>query len=230
SASIPARYTETQFTFNIDHQLSSKQKLGMRVFGANVPQIVPLSGGTAVPGFPLFQDFKNRNASMSHTWTINPATVNEARMGYNRPAGSSVLGDPTSIQAVGINRVNADTVTALPQITVTGAFQLGYGNSSDQKTIPNTFTWHDTLSWTHDTHFIRTGFEMRRYQTNLYNRIVRGSMTFLTFPDFLLGMGAGTNGTAQSNINSISLSSGITDRNYRNSDISGYFQDDWKIT
>ena len=38
TASIPARYTETQFTLNIDHQFSSKQKLGMRVFGANVPQ------------------------------------------------------------------------------------------------------------------------------------------------------------------------------------------------
>jgi hypothetical protein len=232
TASIPARYTETQFTLNIDHQFSSKQKLGMRVFGANVPQTVPLASGSVVPGFPLFQDFKNRNASMSHTWTINPATVNEARVGYNRPAGSSVIGDPTSIQAVGINRVNSDTITALPQITVSGAFTLGHGNSSDQKTIPNTFTYNDTLSWTHRSHFIRTGFEARRYQTNLFNRIVRGSMTFQNFQDFLLGMpgGSGGNGTTSSNLNSVSLSSGITDRNYRTTDLSAFLQDDWKIT
>ena len=58
TASIPARYTETQFTLNIDHQFSSKQKLGMRVFGANVPQIVPLSGrhrGTGLPAVPGLQ-------------------------------------------------------------------------------------------------------------------------------------------------------------------------------
>jgi outer membrane receptor protein involved in Fe transport len=232
TASIPARYTETQFTLNLDHQFSSRQKLGLRLFGANVPQIVPLSGSTAAPGFPLFQDFKNRNASMTHTWTINPATVNEARVGYSRPAGSSVLGDPTSIQAVGINRVNSDTITALPQITVSGAFSLGYGNSSDQKTIPNTFTYNDTLSWTHHSHFIRTGFEARRYQTNLFNRIVRGSMTFLNFQDFLLGMpgGANGNGTTTSNLNQVSLSSGITDRNYRTTDLSAFLQDDWKLT
>ncbi len=157
--------------------------------------------------------------------------MNEARFGYNRPAGASILSDPTNIGAVGINRVNANTVTALPQITVSGSFVLGYGNSSDQKTIPNTFTYHDTFSWTHNTHFIRTGFEARRYQTNLFNRIVRGSMTFLTFPDFLLGMagGPGGNGTSQSNLNQVSLSSGITDRNYRATDISAFVQDDWKI-
>jgi hypothetical protein len=229
TASVPATYKETQFVMNLDHEFSARQKVALRLFGANVPQVIPTST-TRVFGFPLYQDFKNRNASLTHTFTINPSTVNEAAFGYNRPAGSTTLGDPTSIQAVGINRVNADTVTALPQITVSGAFVLGYGNSDDQKTIPNTFSFHDTLSWTHNNHFIRTGFEARRYQTNLYNRIVRGSMTFLTFPDFLLGMSAAGNGTTQSNINSVSLSSGITDRNYRNSDLSGYFQDDWKIT
>src|SRR5207248_8191155 len=133
----------------------------------------------------------------THTYTISPTTVNEAAAGYNRPAGSTTLGDPTSIQAVGINRVNSNIMTALPQITVSGSFVLGYGNSSDQKTIPNTFTYHDTLSWTHNTHFIRTGFEARRYQTNLFNKIVRGSINFLTFPDFLVG-GPG-------NFNSVSL-------------------------
>jgi len=232
TAAIPGRFTETQFTINLDHELSPKQKIAIRTFGANVPQTVPLASTNVVPGFPLFQDFKNRNASITHTYTISPTTVNEARIGFNRPAGASILSDPTNIAAVGINRVNANAITALPQITLQGSFVLGYGNSSDQKTIPNTFVYHDTLSWTHQAHLVRTGFEARRYQTNLFNRIVRGSMTFLTFPDFLLGMAAGPagNGTNQSSINSVSLSSGITDRNYRATDLTGFFQDDWKIT
>lgn len=231
SVSIPARYEEEQFTLNIDHEFSTKQKASLRMFGANVPQTVPFALTNVVPGFPLFQDFKNRNASMTYTYTISPSTVNEARVGYNRPAGSSVLSDPTSIQAVGINRVNANTITQLPQITVSGSFVLGYGNSSDQKTIPNTFTYQDTLSLTRRSHFIRTGIEARRHQTNLFNKIVRGSMTFLSFPDFLLGMadGPGGNGTTSSNLNSVSLGSGITDRNYRATDLAIYFQDDWKI-
>src|SRR5262249_1794153 len=157
----------------------------------NVPQFVPFGGNLSVAGFPVFQDFKNRNASMSYTYTITPRLVNEARVGYNRPAGASIIGGPTTAQAVGINRVNADTITEIPQITVQGSFALGNGNSSDQKTIPNTFTYNDTLSWTHGTHFMRMGFEARRYQTNLFNRIVRGSITFLSFPDFLLGLPGG---------------------------------------
>jgi hypothetical protein len=230
TASIPARYEEEQLTLSVDHEFSAKHKGALRLFGANVPQIVPFASTNAVPGFPLFQDFKNRNASLTYTYTMSPTTVNEARVGFNRPAGSSVLGDPTSVQAVGMNRVNAGKVTQLPQITVTGAFVLGYGNSADQKTIPNTFTYQDTLSLTRGAHFIRTGVEARRYQTNLFNRIIRGSITFVNFRDFLLGMSAAETGTGRSNLNQVSLGSGITDRNYRATDFAGFFQDDWKIT
>lgn len=231
SASIPARYSEEQFTLNLDHEFSAKHRAALRMFGANVPQTVPFALTNVVPGFPLFQDFKNRNASMTYTYTISPSIVNEARVGFNRPAGSSVLSDPTSIQTVGINRVNADRITQLPQITLSGSFVLGYGNSSDQKTIPNTFTYQDTLSLTRRAHFIRTGIEARRHQTNLFNKIIRGSMTFLSFPDFLLGMAGGPTGnqTPSSNLNSVSLGSGITDRNYRATDFAAYVQDDWKI-
>lgn len=232
SLSVPARFEEEQITVNIDHDFTPNHKTSFKIFGANVPQTVPFTANLSVPGFPLFQDFKNRNASITYTSTITPRLVNEARLGYSRPAGSSNIANPVTVQQIGLNRFNSDKYTEIPQITVSGVFAMGYGASSDQKTIPNTFTYQDILSWTKGSHFIRAGFEARRYQTNLFNNaFFRGSLTFTTFADFLLGMPGGPqgNGTAFSNINASSVSAGQVTRHFRASDIAFYYQDDWKI-
>lgn len=233
SLSVPARFREEQITVNIDHDLAPNHKTSFKIFGANVPQTVPFTQNLSVNGFPLFQDFKNRNASITYTWTATPRLVNEARVGFSRPAGSSRIANPVTVQQIGLNRFNSDKYTEIPQITVSGVMALGYGASSDQKTIPNTFTYQDTLSWTRGNHFMRTGFEARRYQTNLFNNaFFRGSLAFQSFSDFLLGMQSGPGGTGGplSNINSASVSAGQTTRHFRATDAAGYFQDDWKLT
>jgi hypothetical protein len=233
SASVPAQYHEQQVTFNFDHELTPYQKIGIRLFGANVPQTVPFSETLDVPGFPLFQDFKNRNASITYTNTLTPSIVNEARVGFSRPAGHSHMDNRVTIQEIGLMRSNADVFPELPNIMVSGQFRMGEGTNSDQLTIPNTFTYQDTLSLTRHNHFIRTGIEARRYQTNLYNNAhFRGIMSFQTFPDFLLGMpgGADGNGTAFSNIQSTDLDAGSSQRYFRNTDFSSFFQDDWKVS
>jgi len=233
SASVPAQYKEQQLTLNLDHELTPYQKVGIRLFGANVPQTVPFSETMDVPGFPLFQDFKNRNASLTYTNTITPSIVNEARVGFSRPAGRSHMDNRVTIQQIGMTRSNADVFPEIPNILVNGQFRMGEGTNSDQLTIPNTFTYQDTLSLTRRNHFIRTGIEARRYQTNLFNNAhFRGIMSFQTFPDFLLGMpgGTGGNGTAFSNIQSTDLDAGNSQRYFRNTDFSGFFQDDWKVS
>jgi hypothetical protein len=236
SVSVPARYNEQQVTLSLDHEFTPYQKASVRLFGANVPQTVPFSETLQVPGFPLFQDFKNRNASATYTWTITPTTVNEARVGFNRPAGRSKMTNPITIQQIGMLRSNAIEFPEIPQITVTGQLRLGEGTNSDQLTIPNSFTYQDTLSLNRGSHFIRIGFEARRYQTNLFNNAhFRGIMAFQSFPDFLLGLPAGPtasggNGTSFSNIQSTDLDAGNSQRYFRATDISGFVQDDWKFS
>ncbi len=236
SVSVPARYNEEQVTLNLDHEFTSSQKASLRMFGANVPQTVPFSETSQVPGFPLFQDFKNRNASATYTWTMSPTTVNEARTGFNRPAGRSKMTNPITVQQIGMSRSNMVEFPEIPQITVTGQFRVGEGSNSDQLTIPNSFTYQDTVSLTRGAHFMRIGFESRRYQTNLFNNAhFRGIMAFQSFPDFLLGLPAGPvtsggNGTSFSNIQSNDLDAGNSQRYFRATDISGFVQDDWKFS
>src|SRR5262249_19178398 len=58
--------------------------------------------------------------------------------------------------------------------------------------------------------------------------VTRGSLSFLSFPDFILGMSAAQNGSAFSNINTSNGSCGGTTHSFRVPDFDGYFQDDFK--
>ncbi len=85
-------------------------------------------------------------------------------------------------------------------------------------------------------HSIRFGGEFRRYQDNYYNNNrARGTISMLSFPDFLLGRPAGSiaqggNGTVYSNLSSTSVASGVSLRADRLSDYDAFVQDDWKVT
>ena len=232
TASIPGRYDEDQATVNLDHEFAPNHKAALRLFGANVPRTVPFDSLNP-PGWPVYQDLKNRNISITYTYTISPRTVNEARAGYNRPAGRSNLTNPVSAEQIGMNRFNRDKIPYIPQITVAGAFTLGYNPNVDELNIPNIFTYQDTLSLTLKSHFMRMGGEARRHSTNYFlNWGFQGLMTFQSFPDFLLGMPGGPsgNGTAFSNIFSTTVTAGQTGRNFRATDLAGFFQDDWKAS
>ncbi len=232
SLSIPARFREEQITLNLDHDFSATQRLSFRVFGSNDPQSKPFAQSNNPSGFQIDQDFKNRNVVVTDVWTINPKLVNEGRVGWNTPFGAITLPNGPYLQDIGMTRVNAVTVPQIPSITVTGAFTLGYGGSSPQTIDPTTWTFQDTLSLTKGAHTMRVGGEFRKHQTNVWTAALRGSMTFQSFPDFLLGLPGGTGGTGVQfgNINSVSLISGIADFDWRAFDVGTFIQDDWKVS
>ncbi len=55
-------------------------------------------------------------------------------------------------------------------------------------------------------------------------------MTFDSFPDFLLGLSAGQNGSSFSNVFSSTSTCGDTSHNLRVNDYAAYAQDDYKVT
>lgn len=57
----------------------------------------------------------------------------------------------------------------------------------------------------------------------------RGSLFFLSFPDFLLGESGTQNGSGYSNVYQSTSQAGITDRAFRVSNFSGFVQDDFKV-
>lgn len=232
--SIPATYKENQYTINLDHNLSSRNTLAWKSFLGNVPQTRPFAGAS-LPGFGYDQKLSNRNLSLSDRHTFGPRLFNEVRAGYTRHQGIDILNEVVKVQDIGMRRTTGSIYPGLGRITVTGAFSLGTGGNDDQAGTTNTYVLANTLSIIRGGHSMRTGFEVKRYQINLYNNFdTRGSVTFQSFPDFLIGRPAGPaaqggNDTAFSSINSWSAGTGQTYHAYRIPDLAFFLQDDWKV-
>ena len=235
AVSIPARYSENQYISNIDHQLTSKNRLMFKSIISAQPAFQPLPAAT-IPGFGTTQDFKSRILSLTDTHVFSGNLVNEARMGFSRLLGTVLPENQIALSSIGMKRFNSADFPDIPQIAVTGVFSLGYSVNADQGVAQDTYHAVDTLSWFKGKHQIRTGGEMRRYVDNYYsNNRFRGTLTLQSFGDFLTGMpgspiAQGGNGTSFSNINTSSVASGVTDRMDRITDLSFFVLDDWKVS
>ena len=235
AVSLPARYAEDQYIGNVDHQLTSKNRLVFKSLISSQPAFQPLPAAN-IPGFGNTQDFNSRLLSLTDTHIFTPTLVNEARMGFSRLQGVVLPENRIPLSAIGMKRFNSSDFPDIPQIVVTGVFSLGYSVNADQGVAQDTYHFTDTLSWVKGSHQLRAGTEMRRYVDDYYsNNRFRGTLTIQSFGDFLLGLpgssvAQGGNGTGFSNINSSSVASGITDRQDRITDLSFFIQDDWKVT
>jgi outer membrane receptor protein involved in Fe transport len=235
SVSIPANYTEDQGTLNVDHMVSSNNRLSLKAFISNQPQFSPFPTAN-VPGFGVTQDFKGRSFSLSDVHTFSGRLVNDFRAGFIRIKGVDIPESQLPISQFRMSRFNSAIFSDLPQLSVSGSFALGYSVDNDQAGAQNTWQYSDALSLVAGRHSIRFGGEFRRYQDNYYNNNrARGTISMLSFPDFLLGREAGSvaqggNGTAYSNLSSTSVASGASARADRLSDYAAFVQDDWKAT
>ncbi|MDZ4799963.1 MAG: TonB-dependent receptor [Bryobacteraceae bacterium] len=235
TVSIPARYSENQFISNADHQLTSRNRLVFKSIVSEQPTFQPLPAAT-IPGFGTTQDFKSRLFSLTDTHVFTSNLVNEARMGVSRLFGAVVQENQIPLKSIGMERFNSSVFPDIPQIIVTGVFNMGYSVNADQGVAQDTYHFADTLSWTRGKHNIRGGVELRRYIDDYYsNNRFRGTLTMQSLGDFLTGLNGGPiaeggNGTGFSNINSSSVASGVTDRMDRITDFALFVQDDWKIT
>ncbi len=234
--SIPTKYDQDQFAINLDHQLTSDNRLAVKFFNATSDQSTPFFGGN-LPGPPRQSAPVNRNVSITNIHVLGPKSVNEARLGYTLLDGSDFTEPVLTDKQVGIFRQTQDRIPGLPRISVSGAFAIGpQGIGTDVTT--NVYYFADTLSLAKKAkgrHDLRLGVEIRREQHNLREvRLPVGNMNLLSFPDFLLGrpggpVSAGGNGTRFSNIFGAIIGNGIADRDLRTSDISLFVADDWKV-
>src|ERR1700724_2656217 len=224
--SVPARFHEDQFNTNLDQQLTAKNHAAIKFFSINYPTTEeflsffdPLDAPN-LPGFGASLNQRNRLLSIVDTHTFTPNLVNEFRAGFNRVYANFHQSEPLSAQSVGISRFNQSIIPGLPSIQVIGSFRIGQIPIFDVVTGINTFTYGDTLSWTHGKHSFRFGTEIRRSQENfVLDFYQRGTVLFLSFQDFLQG-----------NTFLSIAGSGILNRNFRNLDWSGFAQDDFRVT
>jgi len=219
-------FRENQFNANFDLKLSDSHSLAIKNFFAsnptyqsnynfaglgNGPTQLPGTGGTLA----IIQDLN----SITDTYVFGPNVVNQARFGFSRLRVTSVPEEPFTAAQLGINNPLKNLFPGMPTITVTGLFTTGSSPFADQSSRINAFTVGDTVSIISGRHRFRVGGEYRRSQVNFYfNAFSRGQIIFANFPSLLTGSAVSI------------IGSGVFDRALRVNDLSGFAQDDWKVT
>lgn len=226
SGSTISTYREDQFNSNIDYRISKKDWLSVKFFFSNAPQFFALPvGGANVPGFGADQKQNNRLISLQDIHTLSPRAINEARFGYSFIRGDTLGQNPVRDSDLGIKRANANAYPGLGLIRIgaTGTNAVAIGNAGtnvDTQNVVSSTTLVDILSITRGQHSIRTGAQVIYYRNNLQaNNNRRGTITFQSFNNFLLGL---ANGSVYGD--------GINTRILRATDYSFFFQDDWKLS
>ena len=220
SFSIPSTYDEEQGLFNIAYLISRKHALTGRVYHATADTKRAYSSDflrspetPPTPGFPVTTHDTNYITSNQLSSVLTPNLANEARMTFTDNLSEPAVPGLSSATSVGMTPANA-LYTGLPDITMKGSlggFQAG-NVYSDFLNGTKTYSWSDTLSWTHGRHTIRTGaFALTQHLKSSNIGLARGRLAFQNFTDFLLGMSAAQNGSPQglSNVQSIEANQGM---------------------
>ncbi len=198
SYSLTSTYSENQYLTHITYVISKKHTLSgrlyyakaktQRAFGSSFlrsPETPP------TPGFPVTLDDKNYITSLQLNSVSTTNIANEVRMTFtNNSSDPTVIGLPTTA-SVGMTPANLLS-PQLPDITMQGSlggFQAG-NVYSDFLNHTKTYSWADTLSWTHGRQTTRAGiFGIVQDLESSNIGLARGRLGFKNFTDFLLGIG-----------------------------------------
>jgi hypothetical protein len=195
------------------------------------------SQGLSLSGTKILTNYEQYVAS--NTRTLTPNIVNEARYGYSRffnSIGTYLANVTDVVGTVGIPGVpHADPIAwGIPNIVFQGD---GFNSIGDSTEGPyandnNTLQVIDNLSWIHDKHTFRVGFEFdRQHYDQVGNQFARGQFTFQpnatqspaftggdAFADFLLG-----------DLYQTEVAAVIANASFQRNDWAAFVDDTWKI-
>ena len=228
--SEPCAYNEDQFMTNLDYLPSPKSKFSGRFFFADSKESVSFPVGVFippgnVPGFPLGNIDHFRVFSLAHTYVFSSQLLNQVRVGFNRIFSNQAATSPYKFSDVGISEVPQSN--DLPAITIEGSINMGPGYPI--QFAQNSYSFEDSLSYVHGRNSMRFGGGITRLQNNISKLSLGGSLTFLSWPDFLLGMSAAENGSGFSNVFASVDGFGLFDRAWRAWEGNLYYEDDIKV-
>lgn len=230
--SEPCHFNEDQVSANLDYLSGPKSKISGRFFLADDDQTVTFPGNGLnaagnIPGFPSPGQTGFRVFSLAHSYTFNSAWINEARVGYLRTRTSTEARTPFSWSDIGVAEGEMSRNNDLPSLNILGSVSIASG--FPRTITQNSFVFSDGLSFVRGVQVVRLGASITRLQDNL-NLLGLGSfLQFLSWPDFLLGLSAASNGTDFSNISASFDDFGLTAREYRGWEGSGFAQVDYRI-
>jgi hypothetical protein len=232
---VPAEFQQDQYTFKLDGQLTSNQRLSGTLFYADFPGFDPFPDPASLASpFTLERADQNVTFAASHNWVMGGNKVNEIRGGVFYLRNSRELDDRfngLTNASVGIPNPATffDDSIATQRLghyigrpgTNMERFSFGGPNDSYNKRRQRTFTIGDTLMWSLSTHALRAGGEFRRneYDTNLPEEQATEFEKFDTFTQLLRGLGSEAD-----------TQFGVTNKRFRFNDFSLFLSDDWQIS
>jgi hypothetical protein len=213
-----------------DYTVSSTQTAFARYIYDGSSSDVPYLS-TLVPGFPGRNNVRAQYLTLQDQKFLTPKVLNLAAFGYNR---LGLLAEP-------INTHPGLSISLLPNRPL-GVFAIsGLGNIGNNLIYPlgsysNTYQFQDNVSWTTGKHAVKFGMEFRRIQVNgPFDLFVNGEYVFQDLSAF--GVPSSSNNPAVENFLKgipfvyvgIDPTKSDSDRGFRQSGISGYLQDDWRV-
>ncbi|HXU21778.1 MAG TPA: carboxypeptidase-like regulatory domain-containing protein [Verrucomicrobiae bacterium] len=238
--SVPATFQEDQGLLNFDYVISPKHTLSEKTFYTFGLQDNTFQG-TQPPGGSGTNLTGSELSTTKLTSILSNTLVNEVHFSYLNTREILRGHFPLTTTQFGVTGA-APYWTVFPQVTITGLFGFG-GAYTDTGNNPQVgYEVGDQLSWNHGRHTIRLGYgeEYNELNLKIFGR-TRGTLTFQTWEDFLLGLTAAQNGTTcngcgdQSNIASGTATiqgppPGGTQGDVRQNYLYSFIQDDFKMS
>ena len=197
-------FNSDSYTIRVDHKLSDKNNLFVRV-GLAINNQDNYAGALKDGWGGYYDNHPSRIVALSDTHTFTPTVVNEAKMGFARDFGryfdsnygTSVV-PQIGLQGIG-NPNNSPILAGMPAFTFYGGAEGFQGTdnwANGQNSGSNTWQWTDNLSWFRGRHNLKFGGDFRRFQANDQNQpqSERGAFAFddqlsgFDYANFLLGL------------------------------------------
>src|SRR5579864_7130604 len=185
--SVPVEPTRgDQFTIRLDHRINDKQNFSAYYYFNDDRVLQPFANfqlaGANVPGFGSLVAERFQQWNLSHTWTVNPTSVNEFRFTYMRegqgtfqhPQRTGLVQDscptlPASVcfsdpanPSAGITPGLGPNREGLPFIQIAGGFNIGNNAEGELPQTGNTFQWADNFTKVAGSHTFKFGGDIRR--------------------------------------------------------------------
>jgi hypothetical protein len=224
---FPQETRQDQFDVRVDHYFTPRHTVYARF---SYKRLRPHALDSGVP--PQYAGYRvnvrnGRLAAVSDTWTITPHLINEFKLGFARgynPREGELSGQAI-IDAMGIQGLprQADDVHNIPSVSISNfvnIFQV-----AKEQPAENTFQGIDQVTFIRGAHTFKAGAEYRPQQSNNYVYPSFGSYSFTnlfsrySYADFMLGLPQSTSRVYPRPSNAS-----------RFWFLSGFFQDDWKVS
>jgi len=229
-----SRFREDQFNADFDFALSRANRLSIKAFGADNPEVQGLYNsfgtGNALPlaGFGSTGKFDQRVLAADDTHAFSGTLLNDLRFGVSAIPTASAPQEPFTAAQVGISSPLGQRFPGMPEISVANYFDLGASPFSDNTAAEMNYMVSDTLAWHKGRHDLKVGAEYKHHEVATeFNLYTRGQIFFLglsgdPFRDFLGGF---------YDLSGLSIiGSGVNNRDALSYDLAGFAADTWQIS